>query len=241
MKAVILAAGIGRRLMPLTREKPKALLEVGGKPILGYQLESLSRYFKMEDVIIVVGHCARMIEEYAPACTIVHNPRFQDTNNMYSLWLVKDFVHDGLLLLNSDVLFHPRILSNLLKSGDESAVVVDSSQKLGDEEMKVVLKGGRLESVAKTLNPSTASGEFIGVAKFSGSASHALFKEIGELIGKGAVNDWFESALAGIARRLEIRAVDTRGLPWVEIDSPADLERAKVTVEEMNGLAGEPE
>jgi len=238
MKAVILAAGIGRRLLPLTEYKPKALLEAGGKSLLHYQLESLRKNMDLKDVYIVTGHCSKLIENFAHSCKIIENPRYKDTNNIYSLWLMKNRVKEGFILLNSDVLFHEQILEKIIKSDFENAIIVDDYKDLGEEEMKIVLNDNKLVEISKDIEPKKATGEYIGISKFSKSCAKVLFDKIDELIREGKTSEWYEKAFTEIVNDLDIYGVSTDGLPWIEIDDFTDLKNAQTVANRIKLRGG---
>lgn len=227
MKAVILAAGAGKRLFPLTERKPKALLEVNGKPLLSYQLKYLQKYLDLQDVHIIVGHCGELIKEFTHSCRIINNLRYRDTNNIYSLWLIKDFIDEEFLLINSDVVFHEKILNELIESSYENAISIESGQQLSAEEMKVLLKENILTAIGKDIDPTKATGEYIGLAKFSRQGSKILFSKISEMVAKGGVNKWYEAAFAEIAGTVDIYGISTNSLPWAEIDTLSDWLKAQ--------------
>jgi choline kinase len=233
MKAIILAAGIGRRLLPLTENKPKALIEVDGKPLLYYQIEYIHQKIDLKDVYIVSGHCSKLIENFISTCTIIENQKYNNTNNIYSMWLMKDIIKEDFVLLNSDVLFHEKILEKIIKSNFENAIVVDDYKKLGEEEMKVILNNNKLVEISKYINPKKATGEYIGISKFSENGAEILFDKIDELIKQGKVNEWYEKAFAEIVNDLSIYGVSTDGLPWIEIDDFTDLKNAQRVIDDI--------
>jgi len=234
MKTIILAAGIGRRLLPLTKNKPKALLEVGGKPLLYYQIEYIQKKMDLKDIYIVTGHCTKLIENFTPSCIIIENQRYENTNNIYSLWLMKDIIKEEFILLNSDVLFHEKFLDKIIESNFEDAIVVDDYRSLGEEEMKVILNDNKLVEINKYIDPKKATGEYIGISKFSESGATILFDKIDELIKQGKVNEWYEEAFAEIINDLSIYGVSTDGLPWIEIDDFTDLKNAQTVIDDIN-------
>jgi choline kinase len=234
MKAIILAAGIGRRLLPLTENKPKALLEVGGKSLSYYQLESLQKNMDLKDVYIVTGHCSKLIENVASSCRIIKNQRYANTNNIYSLWLMKDIVKEEFILLNSDVLFHEKILNKIINSDFENAIIVDDYKDLGEEEMKVILNNEKMVEISKDINPKKATGEYIGIAYFSKNSAKILFDKIDVLVKRGKVNEWYEKAFAEVVNDIDIYGVSTNGLPWIEIDDFTDLKNAQMVIDSIN-------
>jgi choline kinase len=135
----------------------------------------------------------------------------------------------GFLVLNADVLFHPQLLNDLLTAQYEDALLVayaDNSTRLGDEEMKVRLRAGRVIDISKRINCRKADGENVGIAKFGASGARLLVEKMDALIRRGAHTDWAPRAFREFASERPLYAVGTRGYPWIEIDFPADYVRA---------------
>ena len=169
MKAIILAAGKGTRLDGAA-VKPKCLVEVGGMTLLRRQIESL-KSVNINRIVIVVGFGADNIrEECGGEVDFVENTRFAETSSLYSLWLAREHLADGFVVLNCDVLFHPQLLADLIDSTHEDALLLSDSDPhpLGDEEMKVKLKDGFVTDISKAMDPLEADGENVGIVKFSG-------------------------------------------------------------------------
>jgi choline kinase len=159
----------------------------------------------------------------------IYNDRWATTNNLVTLASAGPALDGGFLLFNSDVLFHPGILDALLACPHPCALVVDDRGTLGDEEMKVQLDGaGRLAFIAKTLDPRTSAGEYIGLAKFDAAGARILRAALAEMVAAGRTGEWYEGAFQAVAGSLAIRACSTHGLPWTEIDTPEDLARAEI-------------
>jgi len=142
MKAIILAAGKGTRLDGAA-VKPKCLVEIGGSTLLHRQIDTL-RSLNVRQIVIVVGFGAESIREECDGDTsFVENEKFAETSSLYSLWLARDHLADGFVVLNCDVLFHPQLLANLLESSCDNALLIsrieNQSFPLGDEEMKIRL------------------------------------------------------------------------------------------------------
>jgi len=226
MKAVILAAGTGRRLLPLTEKIPKTMLPVGNRSILSYQLEALNKYIPRNNICIVTGHGSKNIEVFAKGCSIVFNKKFAESNNIYSLALVRDIIDEPFILLNSDVLFDSKILEDLITTPFDDAIMVDDVKQLADEEMKVVLENQMLVAINKTMDPSKASGEYIGLAKFSKKGAEVLFNKIQRILSEGRYNEWYEKGMEEACEEVSIYGISTDGLPWIEIDDHEDLAKA---------------
>ncbi len=241
MKAIILAAGKGTRLNDVDL-KPKCLFEVGGETLLARQIAAL-RELQVNDIVIVLGFEAERIRRlYEHTASFVINSRFEETSSMYSLWLARDHLADGFVVLNCDVLFHPQLLERLLRSPFEDALLVDLVDKnnnhLGDEEMKVKISDGRVVDIRKDLDPAEADGENVGIVKFSASGARRLVEEMDALISRGQLKDWAPRAFREFATRFPLHAISTEEYPWIEIDFPEDYRRAKEEVfPQINAMA----
>lgn len=231
MKAIILAAGKGTRLDGAA-VKPKCLVEIGGMTLLQRQIDSL-RDANIKRIVVVVGFGAGSIrEECGSDITFVENIHFAETSSLYSLWLAREHLTDGFVVLNSDVLFHPQLLENLLESSSDDALLLSDTDAtpLGDEEMKVKLKEDLVVDISKDMNPVEADGENVGIVKFSAPGAQALVGYMEELIASGAVKDWAPRAFREFALNHPLHALSTGGLPWIEIDFPEDYQRAVTEV-----------
>lgn len=229
MKAIILAAGKGTRLDGLT-VKPKCLVEIGGLTLLRRQIKTL-KSLDIDKIVVVVGFGADSIrEECGNEVTFVENSDFAETSSLYSLWLAREHLSDGFVVLNCDVLFHPQLLADLLESSRADALLISDTEKeitpLGDEEMKIKVEEQRVVDISKDMDPSEADGENVGIVKFGKNGAKLLVEYMNKLIETGAVKDWAPRAFREFARHHPLHALSTRGLPWIEIDFPHDYERA---------------
>lgn len=228
--AILLAAGCSRRLKLLTADRPKCLLEIGGRTLLEHQVGAL-RAAGVERIVVVTGYFADKVRDCGgPALEYVHNPVYDRTNSLYSLSLALDHGQDGFVLANADVLFHPRILEYLVLAPFRDALLYEPGIALGDEEMKVRLEDGRVSAIAKDLPAGSYHGENLGVLKFSAEGAARVAAAARQLVALGEVNAWAPRAFHGICADYPIHAVPTRGLPWIEIDFPEDVERARAQV-----------
>lgn len=229
MRAIILAAGKGTRLDGAA-VKPKCLVEIGGTSLLRRQIEAL-RSVNIKKIVVVIGFGGESIrEECGDEISFVENIHFAETSSLYSLWLARDLLADGFVVLNSDVLFHPQMLANLIESSRDDALLISDAEKevnpLGDEEMKIKVKEELVVDISKEIDPVEADGENVGIVKFSANGARLLVEYMNQLIAKGAVKDWAPRAFREFARHHELHALSTRGLPWIEIDFPEDYQRA---------------
>ena len=228
MRAVILAAGRGSRLQGVTGRSPKCLARIGELTLLERQIRSL-RDCGVGDIVVVAGYRAEQVRRTCePGVDLVINARYETTNSLYSLWLARELLMDGFVVLNCDVLFHDQLLSDLLTSRDEDALLMAAprGQTHSDEEMKVRLRAGCVADIAKTLAPEETDGENVGIAKFGVAGAALLVEELSRALADGGQHDWLPRAFAAFARRRPLYVVETRGFPWTEIDSPEDYWRA---------------
>lgn len=230
MKALILAAGRGTRLAPLTDNRPKSLVEVNGHPILFKQIENLYQN-GIYDITIVSGYRAEMlgktVHEKYPEVHIIESVNYASTNNMYSAYIAREAVegHD-FLMMNADVFYDASVVTTLLAFGGTNAFVTDIGLYM-EESMKVVEREGRLIQIAKTVSAEEALGASIDVYKFSAEGGKAFFAKCAEYIEeKKEVKLWSEVALNDILGEVEFLACPINGR-WFEIDNHDDLTAAE--------------
>ena len=230
MKAIILAAGASRRMISLTKNLPKCLLKIGDKSIIEHQIASLHHY-GLDEIIMVTGFCEDKIKSVCgEKISYISNPRFADTNSIYSLWLAKEEAKEGFVVINSDVLFHPLVLGKIVESPYPDVLAMSTQEDMGEEEMKVKVNSDRVIDISKEIHPNQADGENVGMVKFSSEGAKLLFEKMDELISKGMVNKWAPFAFQQIALCHHLYAVDIGNLPWIEIDFVEDYERAQEVI-----------
>lgn len=234
---MVLAAGPGRRLHPLTATLPKALLPLADdRTILDVSLSNL-REVGVEDVVVVTGFAAERVEERVPSLErrygvklqLVFNERAEQWNNAYSLWLARDSFRDGVLLANGDTVHPVSVEEGLLGArGADVVLAVDDQKTLGEEEMKVVVsEEGRLQQIGKDLAPSGARGEYIGVALIEPGAAVPLAEALESTWQRDPslyYEDGFQEFVDGGG---EVYVAPIGKADWVEVDTPTDLERAR--------------
>ena len=229
MQALILAAGRGSRLGNKSHDIPKCLLEVGRCSIVEQQLEALAEA-GVGPVGMVLGYCADEIKEVVGIrAEYMMNPRWRNTNSLYSFGLTREWVQGPLLILNSDIVFHPVVIERLLKAKGD-AFAYDSGSGRGLEHMKVNVENNHLVNMSKDMPASEVSGENVGILSLTGETVDALFQKAENLIDDGKENSWLGLAVCEIARERDIQAVDIASLPWGEIDFSYDLEKVRKEV-----------
>ena len=229
-RAVILAAGNGTRMGRLTVDRPKTMLEVDGRSLIDRQLDALAACGVL-DVTIVVGYQhERLRDHLGGRVRLIENARYKETNSLYSLWLARETLEDGAVVMNSDILVSQPLMAKLIDAPVEDGVLVDRQSTLAEEEMKVKIWHGFAIDFSKELAPWDADGENVGILKFGPRGGRRLVEHLDALIAAGEVNAWAPRAFKAVAREWPLRAIATDGLPWTEIDFPEDLERARQMV-----------
>lgn len=231
MIAVVLAAGISSRLRPLTNDTPKCLLDVGGTPLLQRILLSLHRN-NVRDCVIVTGYQKQKIESFVQALhlgvsvSFAENPLYATTGNNYSLWSAQPLVEGrDLLLLDADILFDSKLLGLLVNSPYENGLIIRRTKHLGAEEIKVELDdAGIVRRIGKEICLDDAAGESIGMERFSAETARRLFRTLDR---RRKLNEFYEASFQEmIDGGTRIHAIDSAGLPCIEIDTPDDLTAA---------------
>jgi len=228
MKAVILAAGRGGRLRGAAGDRPKCLARVGAKTLVERQIHAL-RGCGVDDIVVVTGYRAGDVRSVCAGAETVHNARYATTNSIYSLWLTRDLLADGFVVLNGDVLFHPQLLSDLLTSRYDDALLMEAREDAStftDEEMKVRVCRGCVAEIDKAMPSEAADGENIGIAKFGRGGAALIVEQMNEIIDAGGAREWLPRAFDAFCRRRALHVVESRGYPWIEIDFPEDYWRA---------------
>jgi len=230
MRGIILAAGKGSRLNGTAGDKPKCLVELGGMTLIERQIRALEGA-GIDEIVAVVGCQADRVRSLCGnRLTYVENIRYAETNSMYSLWMAKALLSGGFVVLNCDVLFHPILLADLLSSPHPDALLLSYQQPyqppLGEEEMKVKVRRGRVVEMSKTMDPADADGENLGIVKFGAAGAGRLVAIMDRLVADGELRAWAPRAFHEFAGTQPLFALGTRGFPWIEIDFPEDYRRA---------------
>ncbi len=236
---VILAAGMAKRLRPLTDKCPKCLLAVGERTLLQRTVDAMMKA-GINELVVVTGYKAEMIRDFLtahyPSLTIhfIDNPDYAHNNNIFSLWLTRPFTEGReFLLSDSDILFDPQIIATVLATeGDALAV---NRHELGEEEMKVIVDdNSRVVEISKVCAIEKAIGESVGFEKMTADYSKALFAELEQMIEReGLIDIFYERAFERlIPQGHTFTVVDTTKYFSIELDTPEDFENAKKLIPE---------
>ena len=236
MKAIILAAGVGSRIRPLTDNCPKSLLRVGGKTILEMMISHIQEN-GIHEIVFVLGYLQRHIQDYVEThfpdlkATFITNRRFTETNTGYSLMLAIEAIQDSpFVKFDADVVFDSQILKNLIECESDNCLCIDKNINLDAEEIKVIIdKDNRVLKASKTVNPKDAVGESIGIEKISQHTSRLLLKELKSMMQDDSnLQEYYEGAYENlIDNNVAFHALDITDLNWIEIDTHGDFETAE--------------
>jgi choline kinase len=225
LPAVFLAAGQGLRLRPLTDDRPKAMLEIGGVPLARRALETL-RSAGVDEIVAVTGYRP---DAFSPVRDLISeeivNPRFAELGNIYSLWCARDVVRGGCYIVNSDVLFEEEVARRLVRATG-SAVLCASDHGMDEESMKAVVVDGRLHDLSKDA-PVGPHPEYLGLTRIDPEDGALLAEILDGFTKRGELSVYYEEALVELAARVPVSLVSVDGLAWIEIDDHEDLAHAR--------------
>jgi len=242
MIGVILAAGMAKRLRPLTDACPKCLLKVGERTLLARTVDAMIAA-GINELVVVTGYRGEMLrgfltEHYLSPLTsqpsplnihFIHNADYEHNNNIFSLWMTRPFT-DGkdFLLMDSDILCDPEAVRRMVN--EQGTALALNRHECGEEEIKIIIdETGRVVELSKTCSIADAIGESVGIERIAADYSTALFRELEQMIEReGLIDIFYERAFERlIPQGHHFRVVDTTDLFSIELDTVEDFERAK--------------
>lgn len=232
MKAIILSAGQGKRLMPLTADRPKCLVELSGLTLLEWQIRALAAN-GVREAVVVTGFAADMVDRTlaqmaVPGITVrtLYNPFYALADNTASCWVARHEMRGDFLILNGDTLLEPAIVDRLLTHAVAPiTVTVDRKADYDADDMKVQDTGGVLLAIGKTLAPEIVTGESIGFLRFTAEGGRLFVAEVERTLRTSdGLRRWYLSTIDTIAKETgAVGTVSIEGLEWGEMDFPADV------------------
>lgn len=240
--AILLSAGQGSRMLPLTAERPKCLIEFSGRTLIEWQIEMLARG-GVKRIDVVTGFMTDMVDEVVAGIkdprvevTTKFNPFYKVADNLGSCWIAREAMEGDFLILNGDTLVSEEIVkrvqsSNTCPDGWPIAVTVDIKDAYDSDDMKVSRDGERLVRIGKTLTAAESNAESIGFLAFRGEGA-AMFREAVRKAMRTpeGVENWYLKVIDSLAPSGKVGTVSIEGLGWAEVDFLNDIEIASKLV-----------
>jgi len=238
-KAIILAAGQGSRLLPLTADQPKCLIEFAGKSLIAWQIEALVAN-GIEEIAVVTGFrdskldaALAQLPHRASEIRSCFNPFYKVADNLGSCWIVREEMDQDFIILNGDTLISPEIVARLIEGATMPiSVTIDVKDSYDLDDMKVQRDGDRLLQIGKRLTAEETNAESIGMLAFKGEGPSIFRNQVEAMMRtpEGVLN-WYLKAIHALAPSGVVGTVSIEGLAWAEVDFPEDLPIARALTE----------
>ncbi|HEX8421411.1 MAG TPA: phosphocholine cytidylyltransferase family protein [Sphingomonas sp.] len=233
MKAIIIAAGRGSRLLPLTLTMPKCLVRVGTQSIIDHQLDA-AYAAGITEAVVVGGYRIEQVEEHLArrdariATTLIFNPFWAISSSIGSVWAAREHLHGGFMLMNGDTVFDPAVIVTAVQGAPAGlTLVVEAAAEPDPDDMRVEMIGGRISAVGKGLDPAIATHRSLGVVLSSGGDAYA--DALREIIAQpGGTDAYHHAIIARLASQGVHALVTDPNARWQEVDAPADIARWEV-------------
>jgi choline kinase len=230
VRAIVVSAGQGTRLLPLTLHIPKCLVEVNGRTILDHQVEALHAA-GIGEIVVVGGYRADQIREHLARCpvgsraTLVINPFWSVGSSIGSVWAARDYLAEPFCLINGDTIFDPAVVSNALADLRPGVnLVVEPITVPGEDDMRVQVRDGQVAAVGKKLPPADSTHRSLGMVLTTGG--RAYLEALQAVIeADNGHNAYHHAVIDRLAHTTGVAALATRGGLWCEVDRPEDIER----------------
>jgi choline kinase len=241
MKVFILAAGQGKRLLPMTADRPKSLLEIGGQTMIGWQIQELMKAGAVDEVIVVTGFHAdaaetevNLLQARYPDCRFkaLYNPEYSSADNLVSCWSVREEMNRDFVLINGDTLFEADVFQRLINPTSDAntspvTVTIDHKAHYDEDDMKVRLDGAQLLEIGKTIPMDAVNGESIGMLLFRGDGPKFFVDALDRAKRDPQPHHrWYLSVIDDLAKTGVVGTCSIQGLEWCEVDYPLDLKWA---------------
>lgn len=253
MIGVILSAGMGTRLMPLTKEIPKPLLEINAMTLLERMMKNLMRE-DIKDFIVIVGYnkdkvidlAPKLEEKYSINIKILENEKYDITNTSVSTYIASKYIQDNgpddFILINGDNVVDPEIITRIAER-ENTSLIVDNFKDLNEESFKLIIEdetfnedksiaNGTIAEIGKGIDIASSTGEFIGVSMVS-KKDLLKFNEILEELMAEDKQNYYDFAYRSLSKITTIDFVLTNGLKWTEIDDYNDWQQAQKLIDEF--------
>ena len=241
MKAIILSAGQGKRLLPLTKDTPKAALQIGTQSLLGWQLQEISKT-SIEEVVVITGFGADKIEDLVEKSSFhgvrtFFNPFYQNCDNLGTCWVARGEMTRPFVIINGDTIFQAGVLKKLLEDESKCPITIACDQKpsYDSDDMKIIEREGEIQRVSKTLPTNEVTGESIGMIRFNSIGAKMFTEELETIMRKNSgLGKWYLSAIDSLAGNGTVSSCFVDDFSWCEVDDKADLIAATQSVKQWN-------
>ncbi len=236
MKIIILSSGTGRRLLPLTANTPKSLIDLGnGKTLLETQIENIAKSGVIDEIVVVIGYCADQVEAKIKKyrreglrIKTVYNPFYEVSNNLMTLWMAKHEMNEDFMITNGDNIFESEVFSELATKNKNGIFLTTSLRdSYGEDDMKVIIEDGLIEKVSKQIQGDKAGAESVGLTLISGEKYREIFKDNLEELAREpeyVQKFWLEVFNRMISKGVRVAPFEIDGKRlWVEVDFHGDL------------------
>jgi len=239
MKVIILGAGQGKRLLPLTQDVPKALLDIGGRTLVRRQIDAFAAC-GLKEFVVITGYNARLMEaqleeivaETGLTIRTVFNPFFAVSDNLASCWMARHEMNGDFIQVNGDNVFQADLVQCIIDGATTDVTVATNFKDRYDaDDMKVMMDGDHLTEVGKMLPVEAVDAEAIGIYVFKGKGGAAYSAVLQEAMQEpSGLKQWFPSAVGTLAKQLPISVVNVGNREWSEVDFPVDLQATRQMV-----------
>ncbi len=236
MRYIILAAGLGTRLHPYTRNYPKSMLKLSNdKFVLQYTIDCIKKFDKTAQIYTVVGFNQDFIRSVIKGCDFIENPFYNVTNSIASLWFAKDLLDEDVTIINADVVFEEQLWQKIINTNMDAFVCIDSSIKQ-DGDYNVQILNDKVIVMSKELKEYY--GEYSGITKLNQKNAILLKEEIESMVNNGYYNEWYENALVQniLDNKMTVKYMDIKEYSWAELDTINDLFLARKMTENKETL-----
>jgi L-glutamine-phosphate cytidylyltransferase len=233
---IILAAGQGRRLLPHTAERPKALLDICGKPLIVRQIEAFAAN-GVKRFSVVTGYGADQMEkalalaarQLGVTVETIYNPFYSVADNLASCWMARSAMTESFIQVNGDNVFAADLAQRLIEAPPHPvSVAVNTKPAYDADDMKVILDKGKVVDIGKALDVTKVHAEANGFYVFRGAGCADYVAVLERAMRKPeGLKQWFPAAIARLAQEREVATIPVDGLRWAEVDFPDDYEQAK--------------
>ena len=227
-KAIIMSAGVGRRLEGAIGDLPKSLIDLGEETIIDKQIDILNKC-GVSKIAVVIGYMKDKIKEkLGDRVTYFFNPFFETTNSVTSLWFAKDFLQwEDVVIMNGDLIIETSIMQDLLENKREICILTDigNYNELG---YKIRIKNNFVDFMGMHIDKSEVAGEYAGMSKVSKNTLPLLIKKLEYFMERKEFGTWYETVYVELIKSgVKISFVDTNTRLWLEVDTPEDIEKAQ--------------